>query len=156
MTFEGKNIIGCMINNEPWVPKGTFSGGIAIYPTAGGYYVDPFFPNVHILLKTNNPNGEIELFCRNYSGSRYILPGRYHFNKKTQSITGYFEIHSYGLYYINGKEYITDSLHTGWIDILKSDSINKIVSGKFEFTCFNSSDNKSYIITDGRFDFNTH
>jgi len=156
LTFEGKNTIGCMINGEPWVPKGTFSGGIANYPTDGGYYIDPFFPNVNILLKTNNPQGEIELFCRNYSGSRYILPGRYYFNKKTQSITGYFEIHSYGLYSINGKEYMTDSLHNGWIDILKSDSITKIVSGKFEFTCFNTADSKSYIITDGRFDYKTH
>ena len=51
---------------------------------------------------------------------------------------------------------MTDSLHTGWIDILKSDSINLIISGKFEFTCYNSTDGKSYIITDGRFDYKTH
>lgn len=156
LTFEGKNTIGCKINGEPWVPKGIFAPGVTNYPTRGGYYVDPFYPNVHILLKTYDPVGEIELFCRNYSGSRYISPGKYYFNKKTQPINGYYEKHSYGIYYTNGKEYITDSLHNGWIDILKSDSINKIISGKFEFTCFNITDNKSYVITDGRFDYKTH
>ena len=156
LTFEGKNTIGCKINGEPWMPKGRWSGLIFLYPTRGGYHIDPFYPNVQILLKTYDPQGEIELFCRNYSGSKYISPGRYYFNKKTQSINGYYEIHSYGLYYTNGKEYITDSLHNGWIDILKSDSINSIISGKFEFDAYNTADGKMYRITEGRFDYKTH
>jgi|SRR5688572_31394987 len=156
LTFEGKNTIGCRINGTPWIPKGIFSPGVTSYPTSGGYYVDPFYPNVHILLKTNSPDYEIELFCRNYSNFRFVAPGKYYFNKSTQPITGSYEKHNYGFCYVNGKEYMTDSLHTGWIDIVKSDSISNIISGKFEFTCYNSTDGKSYIITDGRFDFKTH
>lgn len=156
LTFEGKNTIGCKINGEPWVPQGIFAPGVVNYPTSGGYYVSPFYPNVHILIKTNDRGGEIELFCRNYSGSRFISPGKYYFSKKTQAVNGYYEKHSYGLYYSNSKEYITDSLHNGWIDILKSDSINKIISGKFEFDAYNITDGKTYKITEGRFDYKTH
>ena len=152
LTFEGKNTIGCKIDGVPWVPKGIFTFAVVLYPTSGGYYVDPFYSNVHVLLKTNSPDGEIELFCRNYSGTKYLQPGTYYFNKKTQQITGYYEKHSYGYYYFNNKEYITDSLHRGWIEILKSDTINKIISGRFEFDAYNSTDGKIYKITDGRFD----
>ena len=73
LTFEGNNTIGCKINGEPWVPKGIFAPGVTNYPTRGGYYIDPFYPNVHILLKTYDPEGEIELFCRNYSAWKSAL-----------------------------------------------------------------------------------
>jgi hypothetical protein len=156
LTFIGANTIGCKINDDPWIPKGIYSLGVTYYPTKGGYYSDPLYPGVHILLKTYSPDGEIELFCRNYSGVGYIQPGRYYFIKNTQPISGYFEIHNYGQYFTNGRQYITDSIHTGWIDIIKSDSVNKIVSGKFEFDAYNSIDKKVYRITEGRFDYKTH
>ena len=69
LTFEGKNTIGCKINGVPWVPKGIFSGGVAVYPVDGGYYGNPFFSGVHILIQTNSLDGRIELFWRNYTGT---------------------------------------------------------------------------------------
>ena len=156
LTFEGKNTIGCKINGVSWVPTGIFGGGVAIYPTRGGYYGDPFYPGVHILLKTYSQDGEIQLFCRNYSGIGYLKPGMYYFNKNTEPIVGYYEKHSYGLYSSNSKNYITDSLHTGWIEVLKSDSVNSIISGRFEFNAYNATENKVYKITEGRFDYKTH
>jgi len=44
----------------------------------------------------------------------------------------------------------TDSIHNGWIEIIKLDSVNKIVSGRFEFNIY--SGNKIHKISDGRFD----
>jgi hypothetical protein len=39
---------------------------------------------------------------------------------------------------------------------LKSDSVNKIISGRFEFDGYNSTDGKVYKITEGRFDYKNH
>ena len=156
LTFEGKNTIGCEINGIAWTPKGIVNSSGVTYPTSGGYYHTAFFPGVHILIETNSADGYIELFCRNYSGVGYLSPGKYIFNKPTQDIHGYGQIHHYGYYHTNGKTYFTDSLHTGWIEILKSDSVNKIISGRFEFDGYNSSDNKIYKITNGRFDYHNH
>lgn len=157
LTFEGKNTIGCKINGVPWVPKGITSGSGVIYPTSGGYYETAFFPGVHILIETNSSDGYIDFFCRNYTGYGYLNPGQYLVNKSTGDIHfGVGQIHSYGLYHTNGKTYITDSLHTGWIEIVKSDSINKIISGRFEFETYNASNGKTYKITEGRFDYRNH
>lgn len=157
LTFEGKNTIGCKINGVPWVPKGVSSGTILLYPTSGGYYYDPFFfPGVHIWLKTNSSDGYIELFVRNFNGSGYLQPGRYLLNKNTGDVRfGTGQIYSHGIYNNNG-DYFTDSLHTGYIEILKSDSINTIISGRFEFVAFNKINGKSFNITDGRFDYKNH
>src|SRR5215204_1252393 len=118
LTFEGKNTIGCKINGVPWTPKGIFSGGVAIYPTQGGYFGYPLYPGYHILIRTHSTDGFIDLFCRNYTGSGYLGTGVYFLNKTTQRISfGYGEIHNYGFYSVDGKEYFTDSLHTGKIEI---------------------------------------
>jgi len=157
LTFEGKNTIGCKINGTPWMPKGINAGGVFANPTSGGYYIDPFFfAGIHIWLRTNSGDGSIELFVRNYNSSGYLLPGRYSLNKNTGDVRfGVGQIHSYGKY-INNEEYFSDSLHNGWIEILKSDSINKIISGRFEFVAYNNTNGLSFNITDGRFDYKTH
>jgi hypothetical protein len=157
LTFEGKNTIGCKINGEVWVPKGITNGGSITYPTSGGYFETAFFPGVHILIETSSSDGYIELFCRNYLGIGYLTPEKYILNKNTGDIHfGTGQIHNYGYYYTNGKAYFTDSLHNGWIEILKSDSVNKIISGRFEFDAYNSTDGKVYKITEGRFDYKNH
>lgn len=139
------------------MPKGTSGGGIIVYPTKGGYYAVFNSPLIHIWVQTNDPSGYIDLYIRNYDSYNYIRSGKYYFNKKTESLPfGYGEKHSYGKYEINNMEYITDSLHNGWIDIIKSDSVNKIISGRFEFDAYNSTDGKVYKITEGRFDYTNH
>lgn len=157
LTFEGKNTIGCKINGVAWVPKGITGPGGITYPTSGGYYGVFNSPLVHIWIKTNDPGGHIDLYVRNYNSNNYLQIGRYSCNRNTSSLPfGSGEHHTYGTYWVNGKEYITDDLHSGYIEILKSDSINKIISGRFEFDAYNSTDNKTYKITDGRFDYKNH
>jgi len=157
LTFNGANTIGCKINGVSWIPQGIYSPGGITYPTSGGYYETAFFPGVHILIQTNSPDEHIELFCRNYSGVGYLLPGKYVLNKNTGDISfGTGQIHHYAYYYTNGKGYFTDSLHNGWIEILKSDSLNKIISGRFEFEGYSPVDGRTFKITDGRFDYKTH
>ena len=157
LTFEGRNTIGCKINGVAWVPKGIIDPGGITYPTGGGYYAVFNTPLIHIWIKTYNPGDYIDLFVRNYSNYNYLPPGKYLCEKNTSSLPfGYGEQHTYGTYKINGKEYITDSLHKGYIEILKSDSISKIISGRFEFEAYNSVDGKIYTITEGRFDYTNH
>jgi len=163
LTFEGKNTIGCKINGLKWVPKGIISGSVVLNATEGGYWKRFPDPTKHVRIKTNSPDYNLDLYIRNYLDTGYLKPGIYHLNKNTQTLYGYGEIHSYGYIEINSrnifssnKEYITDSLHTGWVQVLKSDSINKIISGRFEFDAYNSSDGKIYKITEGRFDYTNH
>lgn len=154
LTFEGKNTIGCYINGQPWVPKGIYDPtGIQYAVPGGAYYIYPVFPGIQILITTNSPDGEIELFVRNYAGQGYIKPGNYLLNRNTGDLHfGTGQIHSYGSWVTNNRNYITDSLHTGFIEIIKADSINKIVSGRFEFNAYNPTENKTITITEGRFD----
>jgi hypothetical protein len=158
LSSEGKNTFGCRINGVPWIPQGysDFSTGI-VYPTSGGYYAQFNSPLVHIWIKTNDRGGNIDLYIRNYDSQNYLKPGMYLCNKSTTSLPfGSGSHHTYGTYWYDNKEYITDSIHTGWIELLKSDSINGIVSGRFEFNAYNSADGKAYKITEGRFDYKNH
>ena len=157
LTLEGKNTFGCKIDGVSWVPKGIYNWAFIDYPTSGGYYAEYNSPLVHILISTNDPAGHVDLYINNYDSYNYLKPGIYLLNKKTSSLPfGYGIKHSYGTYWTNDKEYITDSLHTGWIELIKSDSINKIVSGRFAFDACNATNGKIYKITDGRFDYKTH
>lgn len=157
LTFEGKNTIGCKIDGVPWVPKGVSGPGGIVYPTSGGYYAVFNTSLIHIWIKANDPNGRIDLFVKNYSNYNYLPVGKYICQRNTSSLPfGFGEKHTYGTYWVNNKEYITDSLHTGYIEILKSDSIGKIISGRFEFDGYNATDGKTYKITEGRFDYRNH
>lgn len=157
LTFEGKNTIGCKINGVPWVPKGISGPGGIQYPTSGGYYEDPFFfQNVHIWIKTYSSDASIELFVRNYNSNKYLTVGKYLLDKSTGDVRfGSGQIHSYGICKSNAV-FMTDNMHTGYIEILKSDSVNKIISGRFEFDGYNAIHSKTYKITEGRFDYRNH
>ena len=157
LTLEGRNTFGCKIDGTPWTPKGDYNWAFIAYPTSGGYFAEYNRPLIHIWIETNDPGGEISLYIKNYDSYNYLRPGKYLLNKNTSSRPfGYGIYHSYGKYWVNGKEYITDSLHTGWIELIKSDSVNKIVSGRFAFDAYNAVDGKTYKITEGRFDYKNH
>lgn len=158
LTLEGKNTLGCRINGQCWLPQGHSDFGTGIYTpaTRGGYFQWSKYPGTHILIRADKNHESIEMFIRDYSGQGFIKAGKYFFNNKTSSMyySNYWEeTHSYGTF---GGMTITDSLHTGWIEILKSDTINKIISGRFEFEVYNTNNNKTYKITDGRFDYKSN
>jgi hypothetical protein len=52
----------------------------------------------------------------------------------------------------NGSNYVTHSLHTGRIEILKLETTIGIISGRCDFDAYSSSDRKTDKITEGRFD----
>lgn len=141
LTEEGKNTFGCKINGKNWVPHGTGGFG-GSDPTSGG-----FFQNTHtIFITAYNGRESIEFYLENV------------FNSGEYSLSG----NNGGSYYIRGDNtsipdisYITDSQHTGKVEIVNYDTTNKIVSGTFQFTAVNK-EGETVRITEGRFDIKSH
>jgi hypothetical protein len=53
---------------------------------------------------------------------------------------------------ITGGCYMTSSMHTGKVQFTRIDTINRIVSGTFEFSAIDKNTGKTIKVTDGRFD----
>jgi len=141
LTEEGKNTFGCKVNGKNWVPHGVGGFG-GTDPVAGG-----FIRNVNTInIIAYNGRESIEFYLENvFSLGEYPLSDS-----------------NYALYYIRGSNtsipdisYITDSQHTGKVNIVNYDTTNKIVSGTFEFIGVNK-EGKTVRISDGRFDIKTH
>jgi hypothetical protein len=150
LSLTGKNIFACKINDKCWIAQGYTDFGTALYIPAisGGFWPQANSNKMNLYIVAQRPYiEEMELFIRNESADRFLKPGIYTLNKKTFSLqwASSFNSHlvkDYGAYNRN----TTDSSHTGWIEILKSDSANKIISGQFEFNI------PGYAVTKGRFD----
>lgn len=141
LTEEGKNTFGCKVNGKNWVPHGT--GGFGGSETTWG----GFFQNMHTIFITAYDGKEsVTVYLENvFNSGEYLLSDS-----------------SYGSYYIRGSNttipdisFITDSQHTGKVNIVNFDTTNKIVSGTFEFIGVNN-EGKTVRITDGRFDIKSH
>lgn len=141
LTQEGKNTFGCKINGKNWVPKG--GGGFSgIPPTGGGFY----YNKNTIYIRAYNDNESIQFYLKDVFNA-----GVYLFNTTTLPMPDNLYPESYGLYSNANGTYVTTYAYTGKVTISNRDTINSIVSGRFEFTAVNSS-GKTVKITDGRFD----
>ncbi len=150
LSLTGKNIFACKINGKCWIAEGYLSFGTGLYVPAisGGFWPRPNNGRMHLYIVAQRPYIErVELFIRNESAEYFLKPGIYPLNKNTfiLDFASYFNEHlvkDYGALYFT----TTDSTHTGWIEIIKLDTVNKIISGRFEFSVIGSS------VTAGRFD----
>lgn len=145
-TQKGAGTIACRINGTPWVSGGTLRRGDSEYMryTPGSQDGDFYLKGKRVKMSGNTTNTELRLYL------------------STLTSTGVFQLDSFplkfGAYYdYDAKPYIyyyTDSgQHTGWVHITKLDTVNRIISGMFEFTAADR-DNPSQTVrvTDGRFD----
>ncbi|MDJ1497667.1 DUF6252 family protein, partial [Cytophagaceae bacterium DM2B3-1] len=55
----------------------------------------------------------------------------------------------------NGKAYVTTPEYQGTVTITRADTVNYIISGRFEFTVYDPESKHTIHITDGRFDINS-
>jgi hypothetical protein len=155
-TFEGKNTFGCLINGSCYIaaPFWDPSTGIQVPAIKGGFIKLGAADKYHIHIEpTKVLNGEVELFIKNEGSGRYPAPGRYELNQKSIPVAwavppDYPNMKSYGAYWLQ----TTDAAHTGWVNLQKVDTINNIISGRFEYAVYNTNDGKTYNITSGRFD----
>ncbi len=144
-TQEGKNTFGCKINGKNWVPSG--GGGFSgIKPVDGG-----FFENINtIYIRAYSKDESVQLYLRDVFNI-----GEYSLSSNTIPMPDNLDPKSYGLYSVRKDNatstYITNTMHAGKVIISNRDTVNKIISGTFEFTAVNSN-GKTVKITDGRFD----
>ena len=149
-TRSGANTFGCKVNGKNWIPDGGggFSGIKAVEGSIGHSPVNPSVYNV--LIRTyRSDKTKIDLYLYNVKG-----PGNYSLNSEVIIWPGQTEPKkNYAAYYPNPSEaYVTDSNYNGTITITHADTIGLVVSGTFEFSVYDSDQNQTFRITDGRLD----
>ena len=157
-TQTGANTFACLIDGQPWIPNG--SGGFGGAKPVNGGYFGPYInvPKYSIWVRTyKTDRTSINLYVRSVTQT-----GRYPLNFNTNSdVGGSANSNNFGLYAIDGATindpdygYITTSQYTGFVDITRTDTLNQIVSGTFEFEGIDFPSGKKIKITNGRFDLN--
>jgi len=141
-TQEGKNTFGCLVNGKVWIPT-----GMVTFPS----------PNIHAEISKN----EFSIEALKSRGQAIS------FNIKIPLNVGVYNLNSKNsqAFYANGITncyYQTDTiLSKGILEITKFDTLNNIVSGKFNFIAFKYKPiiievigdcDSSIAITEGRFD----
>ncbi len=157
-TQEGKNTFGCLVDGKAWMPDPGGSGAIGSKPIVGGYRsaLPPvYFNATNVWLDAYKDNETISFYIRNVN-----QVGTYPLNFNTQPKPTSLYPQNYGGYmnYYTGSSdfYMTNTAYTGSVEITRADSVNRIVSGRFSFTAFDSRTGKTIKVTDGRFDLNSN
>lgn len=137
ITTEGNNTFGCLVNDSLWLPYGLFQ-------------FDVHFENGMLYL-----NSEKSLLFFDAYSSITIKS-----THNTISKIGKYKIQSFdqdkmqvgGDYYIDRLNYYTDDTYIGELEILRLDTINKIVSGTFYFSAKSKYSTDTVKVSKGRFD----
>jgi Family of unknown function (DUF6252) len=145
-TTVGANKVGCLINGEVFLPKGSNPFGSPIVTCyyqniSGGFQFGLRFSNNQqpVLRSVNIYTNKLQFV----EGQTYNL----NLNQPINSAYAYFILDA-GL--IEG--YSTDIQNVGQIKITKLDEVNAIISGTFWFNAIKASTGEVKHITEGRFD----
>lgn len=149
-TQTGANTFGAKVGDKLWTPQ-----GFGIAPTAP------------ILAATwASQGGIVRINARNFSSSptetemeiylqNVYAPGTFQLNQSTSKYPD--QTANYGYYierrFMPKNDWITTPQHTGSVNITKFDSVNRIISGTFQFTAASTDNTTSPLtVSDGRFD----
>lgn len=148
-TQTGANTFGCKVDGQMWMPSGF---GIAI--------------TAPILEARYSTGRTIFINARNFSSAptesefeihlmNVVTPGVYLLNTDTENYPD--ETGNYAYYVVRKitphNEWMTTSQYTGQVEITKTDTINRIVSGTFQFQAINLYNSPHPVnMTEGRFD----
>jgi hypothetical protein len=135
-TQVGKNTFGCLVDGEIWISTRNYTN---IYNNDQFWvYNYPLFRGISIVAKKSdkNPQESFTLFSKNIYGA-----GRYKLGK-------YFD--PYVTSYNNQQTFIISDTVNSLLNITKYDTINRIISGEFNFKFL--KDNKTINVTNGVFD----
>jgi hypothetical protein len=142
ITQTGENTFGCYVNGELWLPKGNFQNP----PLVCSYYNN--FVQINADRVGQNPFTSIHLdFGKVFSDTTFTIH-----NYLDSAEYQYFLF--YTSYYPSGPitSYFPLSLNSGELNLLKLDTVNRIMSGTFFFTAIDTATGDSVNIQDGRFD----
>jgi len=152
-TQSGKGTFGCKVNGEVWRPKNDdFNDG----PISGSYGKSELLITAN---KETNKNDSIN-HLKQVITIHLSQEGN---DLKTHKIDGSDYPENYAIFvnqtYLSQNNiseciYSTDSVVTGTLQLTRLDSVNNIVSGKFEFTAVNHTcgETDTIKVTEGRFD----
>ena len=143
-TQDGKNILGFLLNGQPWMPQGNNgTGKLDLYydeTFQGGVFNLSAYRNVS---NTNGNRQSLTLYGDSIQiAQKIILP-----NKKKFGLTFWNEAKSCTYDTFDS----TTQILSGYFELKKLDKINKIFSGEFEIK-FNKTGCEDVQITQGRFD----
>ena len=137
-TTEGKGVAACKINGKEWIVE---NHGVI----GGEYFRSQYHLSIsfeHSIKNTYQDGFDIEL-----SQSKPITENSYVLNNDNGTNN-----YATGMYTVFLNYYNTDNIYDGNLEIIKFDTINKIVSGKFNFQAKNTKTSEVLNITDGEFD----
>jgi uncharacterized protein DUF6252 len=148
-TQTGANTFGCKIDGELWGPTGFGIASTAPILEANYYDGRTIIINARNL-STSPTESEFEIHLMNV-----VTPGVYLLNTNTQKYP--YHTGNYAYYvvrkYIPLNEWMTTSQYSGQVEITKTDTINRIVSGTFQFQALNLYYSPQPVnVTEGRFD----
>jgi hypothetical protein len=168
ITNEGKNTFGCKVNGEIFLPKskGGFSLGFRppiltaryfylqynYYGLEPGHYLQILAYN-ELTTKSINiqlTKSDVPLV----QGQTYpiVLKGNGFFDAEFSYSTTSPDPNYNNVFIYNSFEYKTTNEYFGVLTINKIDTTNLIISGTFSFDCYNTIDDKTSQIREGRFD----
>ena len=141
-TQTGANTFGCLVNGKAWVPSG--KGLFSDKPLEGGYFGKEF--NLWIQATGKDGSG-LDLWVRNA-----VRVDEYDLKYTTGIQPNVIFPKNYAYYYQSGTGYVTTPQYVGKITITRTDTVQGVLSGTFEFTCHNPKTGQTVSVTDGRFD----
>ena len=140
-TEKGAQTFSCLVDGNVFKPdKASLFGGPPLngYATANGFFLRAYKSG-----NTNTAGERIEIWVANAKGT-----GNYSLNKADSY--AYYELN-----YSGGPHYQTNENIGGEITITRYDTLNKIYSGKFNFSGIDTATGKVIKLTNGRFDVKT-
>ena len=160
-TRTGANTFGCKIDGKSWIPDGTHDLFVSIPALSASIYQWQGTKYFH--LSARKDPSALKKKDETYDDLYFdiTLPataGEIIIDKTCNNCGLYCPYNSIrftikSLPY--GECYITDSFHPGKIHFTRIDTLNRIVSGTFEFKAIDKNTGKTINVTDGRFDVRT-
>jgi len=145
LTTEGLNTLGCYINGEPWVAEiPPLSEIIGLRRVDAGYRTSD--GRFGLIATKTNKEGTIDEYIRLLAHFNNL--GTYNLDFRPHVYSNYSDDRNSDCYI----DFDLDTLKSRTIEIIHLDTINKTISGKFEFSVFNKDCQDTFNITDGRFD----
>jgi hypothetical protein len=137
----GRQTFGVYLNGQPWVANYRDVGN-GIEPISLGMF-DSYLPgllphNTYMWIRGLKANEEISLYI-----PAPLVVGRKQLNITTFPRPYILDPPAYGMYYVYSpeKRYMTNEIVSGYVDILRVDTLQGKIEGKFEYNAINSSTN---------------
>ena len=145
ISYEGKNIFGCMANGQVWQNAGTTQGPYS------STIQNTIFSLFYIYQKKDNANLTLKgrmTYANSDQNFEFTI-----LNKELPK-TGAYQVKICQFNDLLKRiDYISvDSLKPFYVNIIKFDTTNKIVSGTFDGTLFTQFTKEKMLISKGRFD----